>query len=394
MSEQRLARWRLLLGEPAADGLGVELGADEAAMDATLAALYEEQPRRHRPGPGGGDRAGGLGASAPHVARWLGDIRTYFPTSVVQVMQRDAIERLDLASLLLEPELLSTVQPDVHLVATLVGLTSVMPETTRETARTVVAQVVAEIERRVTQRTRSAVGGAVNRAARTRRPRTADIDWLATIGRNLDHYLPEHRTVVPERLVGHARSTRALACDVVVAIDQSSSMAESVVYAAVFGAVLGSLRTLRTSLVAFDTAVVDLTELLDDPVAVLFGCQLGGGTDINRAVAYCAELVTRPAETVLLLITDLYEGGDGDELVRRLAALHRAGVRVIVLLALSDTGAPAYDHDRAAVLAELGIPAFACTPDTFPDLLAVVIGNGDVAAWVAATAADRGSAAR
>jgi hypothetical protein len=202
---------------------------------------------------------------------------------------------------------------------------------------------VAEIEQRIRERTRSAVGGAVNRAARTRRPRTVDIDWLATIGRNLDHYLPEHRTVVPERLVGHARNSKALACDVVIAIDQSSSMAESVVYASVFGAVLGSLRTLRTSLVAFDTAVVDLTELLEDPVEVLFGCQLGGGTDINRAVAYCADLVTRPTETVFLLITDLYEGGDGDELMRRLAALHRAGVRVVVLLALSDGGAPAYD---------------------------------------------------
>jgi len=381
-ADERLTRWRLLLGEPAEEGLGVELGDQEADMDATLAALYDQQ--RGRPdGPGATDRTAGLGASAPQVARWLGDIRTYFPTSVVQVMQRDAIERLDLTAMLLEPELLSTVQPDVHLVATLVGLNGVMPETTRETARTVVRQVVTEIEQRVAERTRSAVGGAVNRAARTRRPRTADIDWPATIGRNLDHYLPEHRTVVPERLVGHARSHRALACDVVVAIDQSSSMAESVVYASVFGAVLGSLRTLRTSLVAFDTAVVDLTELLDDPVEVLFGCQLGGGTDINRAVTYCAELITRPTETVFLLITDLYEGGDGDELVRRLGALHRSGVRVVVLLALSDEGAPAYDHDRAALLAELGIPAFGCTPDVFPDVLGVVIAREDPVRWLA-----------
>ena len=382
-SDERLTRWRLLLGEAADQGLAsqgadVELTEEQAEMDATLAALYEERPRRPA-GPGTDDRAAGLGASAPQVARWLGDIRTYFPTSVVQVMQRDAIDRLNLTSLLLEPELLGTVQPDVHLVATLVGLNSVMPETTRETARAVVAEVVAEVERRITERTRSAVGGAVNRAARTRRPRAADIDWLATIGRNLDHYLPEQRTIVPERLVGHTRSTKSLACDVVVAIDQSSSMAESVVYASVFAAVLGSLRTLKTSLVAFDTEVVDLTELLDDPVDVLFGCQLGGGTDINRAVAYCAELITRPTETVFLLITDLYEGGDGEDLMRRLAALHRAGVRVVVLLALSDAGAPAYDHDRAALLAEIGILAFACTPDAFPELLGVVIDRGDPA---------------
>jgi len=256
-----------------------------------------------------------------------------------------------------------------------------MPDTTRATARAVVGAVVAETEQRIAQRTRSAVTGAINRASRIRRPRVSDIDLLATIGRNLDHYLPEQRTVVPERLVGHARSARTLAADVVVAIDQSGSMAESVVYAAVFAAVLASIRTLKTSLVAFDTSVVDLTDRLADPVEVLFGCQLGGGTDINRAVAYCADLVTRPAETIFVLISDLYEGGIADDLLRRVAQLIQSGVRVIVLLALSDSGAPAYDHEHAAALAALGVPAFACTPDAFPDLLAVALAGGDIGRW-------------
>ena len=244
------------------------------------------------------------------MASWLGDIRTYFPTSVVQVMQRDAIERLDLTSMLLEPELLDSVQPDVHLVSTLVSLNRVMPETTKRTARLVVGKVVAEIERRIANQTRAAVNGAVSRANRTRRPRLRDIDWNATIRRNLDHYLPEQRTVVP-RAAGRLRPQRARpsASDVIVAVDQSGSMAESVVYAAVFGATLASIRSVRTSLIAFDTEVVDLTDQLADPVEVLFGCQLGGGTDINRAIAYCQQLITRPAETILVLISDLFEGG-------------------------------------------------------------------------------------
>lgn len=387
MSEKeadRRRRWRLVLGEPAAD-LEADLTAADIAMDEALGALYDVRPEG--PGSRPGAPSAGLGSSAPQVARWLGDIRTYFPTSVVQVMQRDAVERLHLTSMLLEPELLTAIQPDVHLVSTLVGLNRVMPETTRATARSVVGAVVREIERRVAQQTRSAVTGAVNRASKTRRPRRSDIDWAATIGRNLDHYLPEHRTVVPERLVGHSRSARAFAADVIVAIDQSGSMAESVVYAAVFAAVLASINSVRTSLVAFDTAVVDLSELLADPVDVLFGCQLGGGTDINQAVAYCAGLVTRPAETVFVLISDLYEGGIAEDLLRRMAALVRSGVTVIVLLALADSGAPAYDRDHAAALAGLGVPAFACTPDAFPDLLAVALTRGDVAAWAAAQVA-------
>ncbi len=386
---ERDQRWRLLLGEPAEEALDAGLSAEQQGMDRALAALYEEE------GPGGGrdgrpqQRSGSLGASAPRVARWLGDIRTYFPTSVVQVMQRDAVERLNLTSMLLEPELLSSIQPDVHLVGTLVGLNQVMPETTRSTARAVVRSVVDEIERRVAERTRSAVSGALNRASRTRRPRWSDVDLGATIGRNLDHYLPEHKTVVPQRLVGRARSSRGLAAEMIVAIDQSGSMAESIVYASVFAAVLASMRTVKTSLVAFDTAVVDLSDRLADPVEVLFGCQLGGGTDINRAVGYCASLVERPSETIFVLISDLYEGGVADELLRRVNELVGAGVRVISLLALSDAGAPAYDHELAAVLVELGVPSFACTPDAFPDLLAVAIAGGDVGQWAAAQQ-DRG----
>jgi Mg-chelatase subunit ChlD len=376
----RQRRWRLLLG-PAADqgdgGAGT-LSAADRAMDGALAALYD----RSGPGrEGGGTRSAGLGASAPAVARWLGDIRTYFPSSVVQVMQRDAIDRLRLRQLLLEPEMLASVQPDVHLVATLVSLNKVMPETTKSTARQVVATVVAEVERRIRDRTRAAVTGAVNRASRSRRPRPRDIDWNKTIAANLARYLPEQRTLIPEQLIGYGRRQQVVARDIVLAVDQSGSMASSVVYASIFAAVLASIRAVRTSLVGFDTAVVDLTEKLSDPVEVLFGVQLGGGTDISQAVAYSEGLITRPRDSVFVLISDLYEGGDRDQLLARIGAMTAAGVQVIALLALSDDGAPAYDAENAAALAQLGAPAFACTPEAFPDLLAVALAGGDVAAW-------------
>jgi Mg-chelatase subunit ChlD len=397
--EERLRRWRLLLGAPAAEGLGMCQGAgqggagrdgagrgggagsggdglsqEDRAVDAALAALYDK-------GRQAGRRSAGLGASAPTVARWLGDIRTYFPTSVVQVMQRDAMERLNLRQLLLEPEMLGSIQPDVHLVGTLLSLNRIMPEATKATARHVVSAVVAEVERRIANRTKAAVSGALNRAARTRRPKLRDIDWNRTIAANLSRYLPEHRTVVPERLVGYGRRQQVVARDVVLAIDQSGSMASSVVYASVFGAVLASIRALKTSLVVFDTAVVDLTEKLHDPVDVLFGTQLGGGTDINKAIAYSQTLITRPRDSIFVLISDLIEGGVREQMLARIAALDAAGVQVVVLLALSDDGAPVFDTDNAAALAELGVPAFACTPDAFPDLLAVAIDGGDVAAW-------------
>ncbi|MGY1549397.1 VWA domain-containing protein [Streptomyces sp. MN6] len=366
---ERLRRWRLVLGGDAADGTGHALSGRDAAMDDALAALYgrDDTPRTGR------ERAGGLGASAPSVARWLGDIRTYFPTSVVQVMQRDAIDRLGLGTLLLEPEMLEAVEVDVHLVGTLLSLTKAMPETTRETAREVVRKVVADLERRLATRTRATVTGALDRSARVRRPRHHDIDWNRTVAANLRHYLPEHGTVVPERLVGHGRASRSVPKEVVLCVDQSGSMASSVVYASVFGAVLASMRAVTARLVVFDTEVVDLTERLDDPVDVLFATRLGGGTDINRALAYCQSRVTRPADTVVVLISDLYEGGIRDEMLKRVAAIKASGAQFVSLLALSDEGAPAYDREHAAALAALGAPAFACTPDLFPEVMAAAI---------------------
>jgi Mg-chelatase subunit ChlD len=370
----RLTRWRLVLGGDAADGIGeaASLGADDLRRDEALRQLYD------------GERRGGLGASAPRVARWLGDIRGYFPSSVVQVMQADAMDRLGLTQLLLEPELLEAVQPDINLVTTLVGLGRVIPERSRATARAVVRTVTDELEERLRAETVQAVTGALNRAARTRRPRQSDIDWNRTIAANLKHYQPEHRTVIPERLVGHARRAQRVERHIILCIDQSGSMAESVVYSSVFGAVLASLRSVSTRLVVFDTQVVDLTEELDDPVDVLFGVQLGGGTDINQALAYCEGLITAPNETILVLISDLYEGGIAEEMLRRAAAITGAGATMIALLALSDSGRPSYDADHAAALAAVGVPAFACTPDQFPDLMATAIERRDIAVWAAA----------
>ena len=372
-AQERLRRWRLVLGGDAADGTGCALSGQDAAMDGALAALYGKGDRKAQAGR---DRSAGLGASAPSVARWLGDIRTYFPSSVVQVMQRDAIDRLGLSTLLLEPEMLEAVEAveaDVHLVGTLLSLNKAMPETTKETARTVVRKVVEDLEKRLATRTRATLTGALDRSARISRPRHHDIDWNRTIAANLKHYLPEYRTIVPERLVGYGRAAQSTKKEVILCIDQSGSMAASVVYASVFGAVLASMRTISTRLVVFDTAVVDLTDQLDDPVDVLFGTQLGGGTDINRALAYCQSQITRPAETVVVLISDLYEGGIRNEMLKRVAAMKASGVQFVTLLALSDEGAPAYDREHAAALAALGAPAFACTPDLFPEVMAAAI---------------------
>ncbi|MBI3650535.1 MAG: VWA domain-containing protein [Acidobacteria bacterium] len=368
--DERMRRWRLILGGDEADGTGCVLQGMDAKMDGAMQALYDS------------DRSGNLGSSSPNVARWLGDIRSYFPSSVVRVMQQDAFERLNLRRMLLEPEMLEAVEPDVHLVANLLSLSNVMPEKTKETARLVVRRVVEELQRKLENPMRQAVLGSLNRASRNRRPRHHEIDWQRTIKANLKHYQPQYRTIIPATRIGYGRKRAALR-DIILCVDQSGSMGTSVVYSGIFGSVLASLPAVNTCLVVFDTAVVDLTEEIDDPADLLFGVQLGGGTDINRALSYCQTLARRPQETILILISDLYEGGNAEEMLKRAAALVASGVQMIALLALNDDGAPSYDHQIAAAFAELGIAAFACTPDLFPELMAAAINHADLRQWAA-----------
>jgi Mg-chelatase subunit ChlD len=378
-SNERLRRWRLILGGDDADGTGLSLSGVDLSIDRALAALYEADRRQE----GNGKRQGGLGGSSPAVARWLGDIRSFFPSSVVRVMQQDAMERLNLRQLLLEPEMMEAVEPDVHLVANLLSLSNVMPAKAKETARVVVRRCVEELERKLASPLRQAVIGSLNRSERNRRPRHKEIDWNRTIRANLKHYQPKYKTIIPETRIGFGRKRSALR-DIILCVDQSGSMATSVVYAGVFAAVLASLPAVRTQVIVFDTSVVDLSDKLSDPVEVLFGTQLGGGTDINRALSYCQGLIRQPHETILVLISDLYEGGDNKEMLKRVSSIIASGVQLVSLLALNDDGAPMYDHQNAAAFATLGSPAFACTPDLFPDLMAAAIGRRDLSQWAAA----------
>lgn len=369
VDEELIRKWRLILGEPA-DGTGYRLTGQDLQMDKALEALYDT------------DRTGGLGPSSPNVTRWLGDIRTFFPSTVVQVMQQDALKRLNLTQMLFEKEMLESVEPDVHLVATLMTLSRVIPDKTKDMARLVVRKVVDQLLKKLSQPTQQAIVGALARSIRNRRPKHNEINWSATIQKNLKHYQPAYKTIIPETKIGYGRKRNALK-DIVLCIDQSGSMGTSVVYSGIFGSVMASIPAVKTKMVVFDTAVADLTEELADPVELLFGVQLGGGTDIHAALTYCQQIITRPLDTVLVLITDLYEGGSVEGMRKKATDLVTAGVQVVVLLALNDEGAPSYDHGNAQFFSNLGVPVFACTPDKFPDLMAAALSKQDLSLWAA-----------
>ncbi len=370
MNDERIERWRLILGKQADPEGEVSLRGQAQGVDRVLEALYDS------------GRKAGLGSSSPNVNRWLGDIRRYFPTPVVQLLQRDALHRLGLKRMLLEPELLEAIEPDVELVGTILSLNKAMPDQTRESARLVIRRIVEQLEKRLENPMRQAIRGSLDRSARNRRPRLNEVDWRRTIRANLKHYQPGLGTIIPEQIFGFGRK-RAQLKDVILLVDQSGSMATSVVYAGILGCIMASLRALHTHLITFDTSVADLTGYLDDPVELLFATQLGGGTDIAKALAYAQPLIRRPNDTIFILISDLYEGGTEEDMLKRTAAIKASGAQFIALLALNDQGAPSYNKQLAQQLAALDIPAFACTPDQFPELMAAAIKRENLHSWMA-----------
>ena len=364
---EQLTRWRLILGSETEESFtgmgGGALSREELLMDSALAAIYGG------PGESFGGGGAGRGPSSPHISKWLGDLRSLFDPEIVAVVQGDAIERKGLRQLLLEPELLEDLEPDLNMASTLLMLKDQIPKKSKESARRFIRRIVEAINQMLESDVRRAVTAALNRRAHSPLPSAAAIDFPYTIRRNLRNYNAELRTVVPERVWFFDRSSRVNRWHVILDIDQSGSMGQSILYSSVMACILASMSAVRTSVVAFDTQVTDLTELCQDPVDLLFGFQMGGGTDIAKSIAYCQGLVESPAKTLFFLISDLEEGGNRAGLLRRLEDLKDAGVTVVVLLAIADGGRPYYDAQTAGRIAAMDIPCFACAPERLPELL-------------------------
>ena len=368
--QEQLTRWRLILGsetQQSFEGMGgVPLAREELLMDSALEAIYGGPGEFGAGSPG---RGAGKGPSSPVISKWLGDLRSLFDPETVAVVQNDAIQRKGLTQLLLEPELLEGLEPDLNMASTLLMLKDQIPKKSKESARNFIRRIVAEINRLLENDVRRAVTAALNRRAHSPLPSAAALDFPYTIRRNLKNYNPQLRTIIPERVWFFDRSSRVNRWHVILDIDQSGSMGQSILYSSVMACILASMSAVQTSVVAFDTEIMDLTPLCEDPVDLLFGFQMGGGTDIAKSIAYCQNLVESPGKTLFFLISDLDEGGNRAALLRRLEELKGAGVTVIVLLAIADGGKPYYDAQTAQRVAGLDIPCFACPPEKLPTLL-------------------------
>lgn len=391
--QEQLLRWRLILGKGTQDTLdkmcqgGCSLSAQQQEMDEALEAIYgsgcedqeisqEEWSKKHV-----GPHGAAVGRNKPRVARWLDQLRNFFPTDVVVLLQQDAIERRGMKELLFEPELLAKVEPSIDLASAVLELKDLVPEKAKDAARDLVRRVVEELRKRLESRFAQAVRGSLDRNQHAPFRSLPNLDWPRTIRRNLKNYNPELKTIIPEHISFFRRQYRQNEWNVIIAMDQSGSMHNSLIYGGIMGAILASMPAVETHVVAFNHQdVVDLTEMCSDPVDLLFGVQLGGAEDYWKATSYCERFMHTPSKTLYVLLADLFDTSPNENrFVKRMEFLLESGIKAVCLLAISDQGQPDFNPRLAEKLTRLGMPCFGCTPDRLPDLLAAVLKGQDLA---------------
>ena len=388
-----LARWRLILGKSAEESLqqvgnhGGQsiLAGDQAELDEALEAIYsgdEIEKDEWERGPDGRPHGAVKGRTFPRVAKWLDQIRTFFPKDVVVLLQRDAIERRGLKQLLFEPEILANVEPSLELAATVLAMKNMVPERAKAAARELVAKVVEQVRKELESQFTQAIRGALQRNRHSPFRSLPNLDWPRTIRRNIKHYNAELQTIIPEHISYFSRQQRQNQWNIIIAMDQSGSMATSLIYGGIMGAILASLGAVETHVVAFNhNDVVDLTEHCSDPVDLLFGVQLGGAEDYWKATCYCERFMHTPAKTLYVLLADLHDTSPNTKrFVKKMEFLLESGIKAIGLLAITDQGQPSYNKDLAEQLAKLGMPCFGCAPDRLPELIAGVLRGTDLTA--------------
>ncbi|EGF91003.1 VWA domain containing CoxE-like family protein [Asticcacaulis biprosthecium C19] len=369
-----LRRWRMVLGGYAQSAMDtVRLVGSDQRADRALDYLYAREMEQRGLRRGKGGRAGSLDPSQLTALGWLNEVRSLFPQSVLEVVQAHAIDTLGLTELLSDPKVLYSLEPNRDLLKSLVAFKGRANPQVQEKIREVARTVVDEIVRRLRPRVQQALAGRPNRFRRSQQKSMQNFDWRATIRDNLRNYDPERKRIIADRLRFFGRSRRRLPWRIILCVDQSGSMLDSTIYAAVMAAILTGLPSLDVRLVVFDTSVVDLSEEAADPVSVLMSVQLGGGTDIAGAVAYCEQLVEQPTRTILALVTDFCEGGPASRLIAAIRRLNAARVTMIGLAALSEDATPEYDRATAERVAAAGMKVAALTPDRFADWLGEVI---------------------
>ena len=367
--KEMLSRWRLVLGQFADDNLPLE-GSDGDADDA-LSFLYDREYGSGRDIRQG--QSGGRGASILTVPQWISKVKTLFPKQTADILQKDALNKYGIDEMLTDPDVLKNLSPDIDLLGKLLSFRNIIPSKTRHMADEIIRKCVEEIQKKLETNVRRCFYGKKLSSTQSYYKIFRNFNFRKTIEQNLKNYSPEFNTIIPRRLYFSNTVKRYNPWDIIILVDQSGSMCNSVIYSAVIAGIFAKLPFLRTNLAVFDTSVVDLSEYVSDAAELLMKVQLGGGTDIFKALCYGESLIHHPAKTIVILITDLYEGGDIRHLYRKCSDILEGGSKLFVLPALDYDGEPSYNRPAAKYIAAMGADVAAVTPEKLADWIGQII---------------------
>lgn len=366
---EMLSRWRLILGQFAEEKL--PLDGSYAETEDALAFLYD---REYSGGRGiRSDGSGGRGASVFSVPEWLGKVKKLFPKSAAEIMQKDALNKYGIDEMLTNSEILKNLEPDITLLGKLLSFRNIIPQNVRKQADDVIRRAAEEISKKLEVAIRRSFYGKKLSSTQSYYKVYRNFDFKKTIERNLKNYSKEHGTIIPRRLYFSNTVKRYNPWDIIILADQSGSMCNSVIYTSVMASIFAKLPFLRTKLAVFDTAIADLSEHTSSATDILMRVQLGGGTDIYRALCYGESLMTAPAKTIVILITDLYEGGDIRRVYRKCKDILESGAKLIVLPALDYESEPCYNRPAAKYIAGMGADVAAITPEELAEWIGNII---------------------
>jgi len=374
--EATLVRWRLVLGKYARDQISTPMSLQQERTEKALDFLYSREYR----GRGvrdqeeeSGKREGTLDPSQLTVPHWLNEVRELFPKETVTLIEKHALDRYGLTELVTDAEILSQLQPSFDLLKLLLTFRGHLKGEVLHEARRVIRSVVEEIKQRLITEVRRAFSGRRNRFQHSNLKMAQNLDWRGTIRKNLKNFDTQRQQIVVDQVLFFSRIQRRLPWRIILCVDQSGSMATSVIYSAVMAGILSSLPLIDVKLVVFDTSVVDLSAHVDDPVELLLSVQLGGGTNIGQAMQFCEQLVEDPHRTIVVLISDFCEGATPRTLISSCQRLREGGVRLLGLAALDENANAGYDAEIADMLAAVGMDIAALTPKHFAEWLAKTI---------------------
>ena len=372
LTDEQLAvnRWRLVLGSKAdrslpfgGSGRDVKtLGEMEELLDYLYANAQGDDVRRE-----GG--SGGYGKNRLSAAKWINKVRTLFPQQTAEVLERHALEEFGMAELLTDKTVLEKMKPDMELLKTIMQLRHLMRGEVLEAAKKVARQVAEELRQKLENSTRQALVGKLDRSTSSPVRSARNLDIKKTVRRNLKNYDTDRGELVLKDVYFSGRVKKYNKKTVILAIDESGSMTGSVIYSAVMAQIISKLPFAEVNLIVFDTSIVDLSEITEDPAEVLMSVQLGGGTNIAGALSYCETLIKTPADTCVLTVTDLFEGGSQRALLNTSRSIIQSGAKLSFLTALDEQANPSYDRELGQKLADAGAFVGALTPDMLGDYI-------------------------